>query len=470
MSKFTSSSVTVPVTLDAAPADSASDIVTADARFRISDLLHREDWLAIWAAFLIIAVAAVGVLTGSFDFQGAKFAVWGTAEHPYPWQAFTAVIASRWVLTFLALGVVFTLAVGLQHKSVRRFVPAFVALFLLTSLARLLSAQELFNRYLEYAFWALLLGLLVANVWRVPAWLRPALQTELYIKTGLVIMGAEVLFSNVARFGLYGLGIAWGVTPIVILFMWFFGTRVLKIQNKSLVITMAAATSVCGTSAAIAAAAASRARRTDLTFAVGTSLIFTVIMMVGLPLLIRAVGLDSLIGGAWIGGTVDSTGAVVLAGQALGDLGGVVAALVKMIQNVLIGFIAFGIAIFFTTRIDRRADSHVGAGEIWQRFPKFILGFLAASLVFSFILQPTVGAEATSSVIAHLGQFKNWAFALAFTSIGLETNFGDLRSQMQGGKPVTLYLVGQLFNLILTLVVCWLLLSGVLFPVPEIVL
>ena len=143
-----------------------------------------------------------------------------------------------------------------------------------------------------------------------------------------------------------------------------------------------------------------------------------------------------MIGGAWIGGTVDSTGAVVLAGQALGDLGGQVAALVKMIQNILIGFIALGIALFFTTKVDRAADGRpVGVGEIWQRFPKFILGFLAASLVFSFVLQPTCGVDATNGIIKHLKEFQNWAFALAFTSIGLETNFKELCGQVQGGRP-----------------------------------
>jgi uncharacterized membrane protein YadS len=244
---------------------------------------------------------------------------------------------------------------------------------------------------------------------------------------------------------------------------------VLKIKNNPLVITIAAATSVCGTSAAIATAAASKAHKADLAFAVGTSLIFTVIMMVGMPLFIQAIGLDPLIGGAWIGGTVDSTGAVVLAGQALGDLGGTVAALVKMIQNILIGFIAFGVAIFFTTKVDRTpGQQHVGAGEIWQRFPKFIIGFIVASLVFSFVLQPTLSVDTTGDIIKHLGQFKNWAFALAFTSIGLETNFKELGAQVQGGKPVVLYVVGQLFNIVLTFFVVWLLLSGQIFPIPTI--
>ena len=194
---------------------------------------------------------------------------------------------------------------------------AFAGLFLLTCAVRLLSAQVTFNRYLEYAFWALILGLAVSNTVKTPGWLKPALRTEFYIKTGLILLGAQVLFSNIQKFGLYGLGIAWGVTPIVIVFMWWFGVKVLKIKNKPLVITVAAATSVCGTSAAIAAAAAAKAKKTDLAFAVGTSLIFTVLMMVGLPFFIKAVS-----SGAWIGGTVDSTGAVVLAGQALGDVGG----------------------------------------------------------------------------------------------------------------------------------------------------
>lgn len=446
----------------------SKDIVIAE-KFQFSDLIRKEDWLAIWGAFLLILVAATGVVSGLFDFQGAKFNTWGTDENPSVLGAFSGDINIQLIVTFIAFLLLFTIGNKLQHKSAGKFILAFVGLFFLTSVVRVISAQDTFNKYLEYAFWALILGLLIANTVKTPQWLRPALQTEFYIKTGLVLMGAEVLFSNIQKFGLYGLGIAWGVTPIVIIFMWVLGTKVLKIKNNPLVITIAAATSVCGTSAAIATAAASKAHKADLAYAVGTSLIFTVIMMVGMPLFIQAIGLDPLIGGAWIGGTVDSTGAVVLAGQALGDLGGTVAALVKMIQNILIGFIAFGVAIFFTTKVDRTpGQQHVGAGEIWQRFPKFIIGFIVASLVFSFVLQPTLGVDTTSDIIKHLGQFKNWAFALAFTSIGLETNFKELGAQVQGGKPVVLYVVGQLFNIVLTFFVVWLLLSGQIFPIPTI--
>ena len=439
-------------------------------KFKLSDLWKKEDWLSIWGAFLVIAVAAVGVLSGLYDFSGAKFAAWGEGK---PFLAvFTKAFGLKLALTFAAFAALFTAGNRLEGRKAGRFFVAFAGLFLLTCVVRLLSAQVTFNRYLEYAFWALILGLAVSNTVKTPGWLKPALRTEFYIKTGLILLGAQVLFSNIQKFGLYGLGIAWGVTPIVIVFMWWFGVKVLKIKNKPLVITVAAATSVCGTSAAIAAAAAARAKKTDLAFAVGSSLIFTVLMMVGLPFFVKAVGIDPMIGGAWIGGTVDSTGAVVLAGQALGDVGGQVAALVKMIQNILIGFVALGIAIFFTTKVDpqRSADEgrKVGVCEIWQRFPKFILGFIAASMIFSFVMQPVYGVDATNDVIKHLKEFQNWAFALAFTSIGLETNFKELCSQVQGGKPFQLYIVGQVFNLILTFAVVWVLLSGKFFPIPTI--
>ena len=348
----------------------------------------------------------------------------------------------------------------------RKFLPAFAALFVIAVIVRLVSAEFTLNRYLEWAFWALLIGLLIANTVGTPEWLKPAIQTEFYIKTGLVIMGFSVLFSNIAKFGLYGLGIAWIVTPIVILFIWWFGTRVLKIDNKPLVITLAAATSVCGTSAAIATGAAANAKKNDLSIAVSISIIFTILMMVFEPMIIKACGMSPIMGGSLIGGTVDSTGAVVVAGTALGEEAQKAAVLVKSIQNILIGFIAFAVAVFFATKVEKTGTASVGAGEIWYRFPKFILGFFAASLVASFIIQPLAGADAVKSINGVLDQYKNWAFVLAFTSIGLSTNFKDIIKQMQGGKVLWLYVIGQAFNIALTLFAVWFLLSGTIFPIP----
>lgn len=448
-------------------APTVEEAVTTE-KFQWSDLWKKEDWLAIWIGFIVIAIAAVAVITGAFDFSAAKFSTWGNGTSVF--EQLNTDLAGKLILTAVVLGVLFTVGNRLKGISVKKYLPAFAGLFVLAILVRFISAEYTLNRYLEWAFFAILIGLLVSNTVGVPQWLKPAVQTEFYIKAGLVIMGFSVLFSNIVNFGLYGLGIAWVVTPIVILFMWWFGTRVLKIDNKPFVITVATATSVCGTSAAIATGAASGAKKNDLSLAVSISIIFTVLMMVFEPVIIRAVGLGEVMGGALIGGTVDSTGAVTVAGTALGETAQTVAVLVKSIQNILIGFIAFAVAVFFATKVEKNGSSKVGASEIWYRLPKFILGFFAASLIASFIVLPAAGKETVSMINKVLDQYKNWAFVLAFTSIGLDTNFRELKEQFEGGKPLTLYVVGQLFNIILTFAAVYILLSGKFFPLPQLAL
>ena len=442
-----------------------------------SNLWKKEDWLAVWIGFIVIAIGCISILTQSFDFSAAKFSTWHWWENVDEKKSlidqFNGAFWGKLLRTFLVLGILFGIGIKLQGEKIGKFIPAFIVLFIICIVVRLVSAEFTLNRYLEWAFWALLIGLLISNTVGTPEWLKPAIRTEFYIKTGLVIMGFSVLFSNIAKFGLYGLGIAWIVTPIVIIFMWWLGTKVLKIDNKPLVITLASATSVCGTSAAIATGAASKAKKEDLSLAISISIIFTILMMVFEPMIIRACGMSQLMGGALIGGTVDSTGAVVLAGNALGEEAEQAAVLVKSIQNILIGFIAFFVAIFFATKVDKDPNQKVGAGEIWNRFPKFIIGFFVASLVASFIIQPLTkgmdfnGASAVKAINGVLDQYKNWAFVLAFTSIGLDTNFKSLFKRMQGGKVLWLYIIGQAFNIALTLFAVWFLLSGKIFDIPS---
>ena len=298
----------------------------------------------------------------------------------------------------LGLGLALVTAIAAQAMGGRliQHQAGFFGLFGIAVLSYVLANQTGIRAAgVGYAFWAILLGLVVSNTAGVPGWLKPALRSELYIRTGLVLLGAEFLFNRILDLGPPGLVVAWLVTPVVILFMYRFGTRVLKMASPSLVIVVAAAASVCGVSAAVATAAAARARKDELTLAVGMTLIYTVLMMVLMPLGIRAVGMDPTVGAAWMGGTVPATGAVVAAGAVLGEEAGRVAAVVKMIQNVLIGFVAFLVAVYWVIRVDAPDGStRPAAPEIWRRFPKFILGFVGASLLFSFVLTPALGDEA----------------------------------------------------------------------------
>ncbi len=444
----------------------------------ISKLWKSEDWLACWLGFIVIAIAIVAVLTKAFDFSAVKFATWTWGEQlsdaaaakmvPLGQQLGSLAFWIKTLRTFLVLAVLFTIGVKLQGEKAKDYVPAFIVLFVISLAVRMISAEFTLNRYLEWAFWALLIGLLISNTVGVPKWLKPAIRTEFYIKTGLVIMGFSVLFSNIAKFGLYGIAIAWVVTPIVIICMYWFGTKVLKMQDKSLVITMSSATAVCGTSAAIATGAASGCNKKDLSIVISISIIFTILMMVLEPVILKALEVPEIMAGSLIGGTIDSTGAVAVAGSTFGS-GSVAeksAVLVKMIQNILIGFVAFFVAIFFATNVNKQEGEKVGPGEIWRRFPKFIIGFFVASLVASFIVQPLAGPEGVSAINKVLDQYKNWCFVLAFTSIGLDTNFKELIKRLQGGKVVWLYVIGQTFNIILTWAMVWFVLSGRFFPIP----
>ena len=418
-------------------------------------VLTSEDWWAIWLGGLLIAVAVFELVT----------AVPGVGR----WTGDVGAAFEGRVLTLALLGLglalITALAAGVMGGSIILHQAGFFALFLLAVLSYFLANQTGIRAAgVGYAFWALLIGLVISNTVGTPDWLKPALRSELYIKTGLVLLGAEILFNRILNLGPPGLFVAWLVTPTVIFFMYRFGTRVLKIASPSLVIVIAAATSVCGVSAAIAVAAAARAKKDELTLAVGMTLIFTVVMMILMPMGIRAIGMDPIVGAAWIGGTVDATGAVVAAGAMLGEEAGQVAAVVKMIQNVLIGVVAFLVAVYWVTTIEKKEGAaRPAVSEIWTRFPKFILGFIGASLLFSFVLVPTLGDDTVTGVVDITSDFRGWFFCLAFVSIGLESNLKQLMGQIQGGRPIQLYVVGQTFNLVLTLVAAYLAFGGILF-------
>lgn len=366
------------------------------------------------------------------------------------------------LLLGVLLAVLFGVGAKVQGVAFLSFVKGFAFIFLLALISLLLAAQnDLKDLGIEYAIWAILLGILISNTIGTPAWVTPALQTEFFIKTGLVLMGAELLTGKILAIGLPGIFVAWVVTPIVLVATYWFGQTVLKIASKSLNITISADMSVCGVSAAIATAAASKASREELTVAIGLSMVFTAIMMVVMPIFIKFVSMPEILGGAWIGGTIDSSGAVVAAGAVLGDKAMYVAATIKMIQNMLIGIIAFAVAVYFATRVERDAQARqITIGEIWHRFPKFILGFIGASMLFS-LLHSSLDKHSADLVLENgmLNDFtknlRTWFFCLAFASIGLSTHFKTLKHHFVGGKPLILYICGQLLNLILTLSVAY---------------
>jgi uncharacterized membrane protein YadS len=373
---------------------------------------------------------------------------------------------------WLASMVLFALGRLVMGQPIIAFPLAFTVVFLLAVFAQLLAGQEVIKYYnLEYALWALLVGLLICNTIGTPNWLRSAVQTEFYIKTGLVLLGAEVLINRLLELGLPGVLTSWIVTPVVLITTYIFGQKVLRMESRSLNMVICADMSVCGVSAAIATAAACKAKKEELSLAIGLSLAFTVVMMVVMPAAIQAMGMSQVLGGAWIGGTIDSTGAVAAAGAMLGDTGLAVAATVKMIQNILIGVTAFGVAVYWVTCIEKTPGApRPSLYDIWRRFPKFVLGFVAVSVLFSVLQSRGLESQAIAGTVTNdvSSVLRGWFFCLAFVSIGLETNFRELSRYLVGGKPIVLYVCGQTLNLLLSLAMAWLMFEKVFPHVAEV--
>jgi uncharacterized integral membrane protein (TIGR00698 family) len=305
------------------------------------------------------------------------------------------------------------------------------------------KAQGVAKNPLEYPLVAAVLGLLLNGVLRLTGVydsIRPAVRTELFLKIGLVIMGARISLSQIMAKGAGGLVQALIMVTSVFFFTWWVGGK-FRVGDK-LKAVMASAVSICGVSAAIAAAGAVLAKKEQISY-VSTLVIITALpMMILMPWAADAMGMSDEVAGAWFGGNIDTTAAVVGAGTIHGEVTQEVATVVKMSQNVLIGFAAFFLALYFTLVVERKPDERPSLAIIWQRFPKFVLGFVLVSALASLGLF----SGEQISVMKHLYK---WAFAMAFFCIGLELSLKDI-SKM-GWSPVVVYLAATVFNTALAL-------------------
>lgn len=308
---------------------------------------------------------------------------------------------------------------------------------------------------LEAVIFSLFIGLLINHTISIPQRWRDALPSELLIKIGLVLLGTTVIFSDILKAGSLGLVQA----LLVVLAVWYFAfwlCKRLKLDEE-MSMMLSSAVSICGVSAAIATAGAIQGDEKKLSFVISLVLVTAIPMMIAMPYLAEYLQLSEPVTGAWLGGTIDTTGAVVAAGSMAGETALKYSTIVKFSQNVLLGLAAFAISIYWTYRKhESSVNNKPSARVIWQRFPKFVLGFIAASLLFSFILS----IEQVASAKDGLKSIQMFFFVIAFAVIGLETKLTDILSSVNR-KPLFAFLIAQLFNIIFTLGIAWLLFKHV---------
>lgn len=386
------------------------------------------------------------------------------AEHSknIPGKVFTGENITKVIKVGIFCFVLATIGMAIMGGNVGKFVIGFPFVFFIAWLSQLISGNALSSDYgFEYVVFALVIGLLISNTIGTPEWLRSAIQTEYFIKIGLVILGSGILFFEILQGG--ALGILQGILVVsVVWYACYWIARKLKV-DEDFAAMLSTAVSICGVSAAIAACGAVQGDKKKLSYVTSLVLVVAVPMMVIMPWVVKTLGIPDLVGGAWIGGTLDTSGSVVAAGALISEPAMKAGVIVKFSQNVLIGVAAFILSIIWTFKAGAASGERVSARVIWDRFPKFVLGFLAASVLFSFILH----VDTVGGVKGVLGGMRTWWFALAFTCIGLETRFGDLIS-MGGGRPAAAFILAQGLNVIWTLILAYLLFGGVIFGVPDI--
>ncbi len=412
-----------------------------------------EDWLAVWLAAAILILVLVGFRPAlpvlKWKDASGLAAVFGAGN----FQAAVLLGAGLFLLSLPG-------AIILGAR-VTRYAAGFAAIFALALVAQWLAGNAAVSYWgIEYVIFALAIGLFLSNVVGLPGWMADAVRTEYYIKTGLVLMGATILFGELMQAGVLGMLQA----VLVVSVIWYFGywlARRLRLDEEfSAMLTTAVA--ICGVSAAIAACGAIQGDKKKLSYVASVVLIVAVPMMVLQPWIVKTLGIPDVVGGAWLGGTLDTSGSVVAAGALISEKAMKIGTIVKFSQNVLIGFAAFLLSLWWTMKNSGGNREKPGIGVIWERFPKFVLGFMVASLVFSVLISPGLVA-ATKSTIS--GLRTAW-FAMAFVSIGLETKFTDLWS-MENGRPFVAFVGAQFANIIWTLILAYLIFGGILFAVPE---
>ena len=399
-----------------------------------------EDWIIVFAGAVILALAGI--------FPDVM------PEMPSSLKTGADWLSAGYMFLFVLLLTYVTSA--LLGKPLKWILPSLLVIFSLTMCAQLIASIPAVKELgFESVFFAVILGLLISNVFRVPDWLKSAVQSEFYIKIGIICLGSTIIFSEVVKSGAYGL-----VQSLIVVFtVWYFafwlGKR-MKIDPE-MGTMVSSAVSICGVSAAIATCGVINGDNKKLSYVISLVLIIAIPMMYLLPWLSGLMGLSEEVAGAWLGGTIDTTGAVAASGTLVGETAAKTAVIVKSSQNVLLGVAAFVISLMWSYQGKNRAEKPT-LGVIWDRFPKFVVGFILASLVFSFCMD----ADTAKTVGKVTKGFQNTLFSVAFVCIGLETRFKEIFSR-ENRTPLKVFLIAQGFNIVVTLVVAYVI-FGIIKP------
>ncbi len=427
-----------------------------------SELWLKEDWWAVWLGLGI-------VIAGLVLFAQGESWRW-VAVVPPRWTGFAQLGAHfadnwlRYVVQFIFWSAAFSVAVTALGQRLREFLPAFLFVYVAAVVVFVIGQWDRASYYdLEPPLVALVLGLAISNLVRLPRWFDAGFRVEFYVKTSIVLLGATLPFTLIIWAGPVAILQASIVSLVTFGVIYWVATR-LGI-DKRLAATLGVGGAVCGVSAAIAIAGAVGAKKEDAPITITLVILWAIVMIFVLPLVAQALQLPAGVAGAWIGTSEFADAAGVAAAQTYSGLAGhngiagtgdqaiFAFTLMKVVgRDVWIGIWAFVLAIVATTRWEKTGlGRKANAAEIWWRFPKFVIGFLVASLIVTWVTNNYSLADFNKVVnpglVAPIKDLRTWTFIFCFFSIGLTTRFGELAAA--GRKPFLAFSSGVVVNVLL---------------------
>jgi uncharacterized integral membrane protein (TIGR00698 family) len=423
----------------------------------------KEDWWAVWLG--------LGIVIIDYLFYHAGSSISWIAVSPAKWSTLSQLGAqfSKNGVKYLALLgaflLLFTIVTSFVGQKPKAFIPSFIFVFVLSTIIYAIGNWDQASRYnLEPPLVALVVGLIISNLIGLPRWLDAGFRVEFYIKLGIVLLGATLPFTLIIWAGPVAILQA-SIVSIVTFLVIFFTARKLGLDHR-LAAVLGAGGAVCGVSASIAVAGAVRAKKEHPPIAITLVILWAIVFIFALPLISRTIHLPTGAAGAWIGTSEFADAAGLAAAQSYGGLAGkhlgiagtadqalVSYTLIKVIgRDIWIGIWSFVLALIAVTVWERtETNSKVQAGQIWWRFPKFVIGFLVASVFITLVVQGITLGDYNKLVkptlITPLISLRTWAFTFSFLSIGLTTRFRELANA--GFKPFIAFTAGVLVNVIL---------------------
>ena len=420
-----------------------------------------EDWVVTLLAIPLLILAG---LAGEYPTIKSVIAIPSTLATADAWIGVGAL--------FLIALVVLYIGNRLLSRPLKGLFWSFVVVFVLSLLAQLIAKIPSVKYYgFEAVFFSVIFGLIVRNCIRIPEWLKPAIQGEFFIKIGVVCLGATILFRDFVTSGVAGILQACIVVSGVWMFAFWLSRRAAVEERAAM--TLASGVTICGVSACIATGGVTKVQERYLSYIISVVLIVAVPMIYLMPLLAKwivpllteDVAVQSEIMGAWIGGTIDTTSGVAAASEMVGDEANKTAMIVKATQNVLIGVVAFCIATYLASKGGNGRLHRPSVRLVWEKFPKFVVGFIVASLVFSLLQSNHIFPDWEAKKLAETSMAKTFStffFSLAFVCIGMDTRLKDIVSR-ENRNILYAFLGAQCFNIVVTLLVAWLM-FGVVKP------